>query len=291
MNNPLDLTGKVAFVTGAARGQGRSHAVHLAEQGADILAVDICAQVDTVPYPMATVSDLNETVEEVACLGRRIIAEPVDVRDFLTLKAFVDRGVAELGRLDVVVANAGTINGIAPMWEITEQQFQDQLDINITGVWKTIKSTVPHLLRQGDGGSIILTGSVSGLAAELHLGHYVASKHGVNGIMRALAAELAPHRIRVNSVNPTNVNTPMIDNDFLNGIFAGGKIDATQHDALPALQEMNALPIPFVEPRDISNAVLYLASAASRYVTGTAVVVDGGAMSPFKLPHEAAIRN
>lgn len=149
MSNPLDLTGKVALVTGAARGQGRSHAIKLAEQGADILAVDICRQIDTVPYAMSTPEDLEETVRLVTQTGRRIIAGQVDVRDLEALKTFVDQGFAELGRLDVVVANAGTVNDIAPMWELSERQFQDQLDVNLTGVWKTIKATVPHLLAQG----------------------------------------------------------------------------------------------------------------------------------------------
>ncbi len=286
MSNPLDLTGKVAFVTGAARGQGRSHAIKLAEQGADILAIDICKQIDTVPYPMSTPADLDETVRLVRETGRRIVAGQVDVRDLKGLKTFVDEGVKQLGRLDVVVANAGTVNDIAPMWEISEEQFQDQLDTNLTGVWKTIKATVPHLIEQNQGGSVVIISSISGLVAELNVGHYAASKHGANGLMRTLAGELAPHWIRVNSVNPTNVDTLMINNDAYNTLFSGGKHDATQEDSIPALKGMNALPIPFVQPEDISNAVLYLASDVSRYVTGTAMVVDAGAMGPFKIPND-----
>ena len=286
MSNPLDLTGKVAFVTGAARGQGRSHAIKLAEQGADILAIDICKQIDTVPYPMSTPADLDETVRLVRETGRRIVAGQVDVRDLAALKTFVDQGIKELGRLDVVVANAGTVNDIAPMWEISEEQFQDQLDTNLTGVWKTIKATVPHLIEQNRGGSVIIISSISGLVAELNVGHYAASKHGANGLMRTLAGELAPHWIRVNSVNPTNVETLMINNDAYNTLFSGGKPGATQEDSIPALKGMNALPIPFVQPEDISNAVLYLASDVSRYVTGTAMVVDAGAMGPFKIPND-----
>ncbi|OMC05251.1 3-ketoacyl-ACP reductase [Mycobacterium sp. NS-7484] len=286
MSNPLDLTGKVALVTGAARGQGRSHAVRLAGQGADILAVDICKQIETVPYPMSMPADLDETVRLVSETGRRIVAGQVDVRDLAALKTFVDQGIKELGRLDVVVANAGTVNDIAPMWEISEQQFQDQLDTNLTGVWKTIKATVPHLIEQGQGGSVIIISSISGLVAELNVGHYAASKHGANGLMRTLAGELAPHWIRVNSVNPTNVDTLMINNDAYNTLFSGGKPNATQEDSIPALKGMNALPIPFVQPEDISNAVLYLASDVSRYVTGTAMVVDAGAMGPFKIPND-----
>jgi len=286
MSNPLDMTGKVAFVTGAARGQGRSHAIKLAEQGADILAIDICKQIDTVPYPMSTPADLDETVRLVGETGRRVVAGQVDVRDLAALKTFVDQGIEELGRLDVVVANAGTVNDIAPMWEISEEQFQDQLDTNLTGVWKTIKATVPHLIDQNQGGSVVIISSISGLVAELNVGHYAASKHGANGLMRTLAGELAPHWIRVNSVNPTNVDTLMINNDAYNTLFSGGKPDATQEDSITALKGMNALPIPFVQPEDISNAVLYLASDVSRYVTGTAMVVDAGAMGPFKIPND-----
>lgn len=285
MTNRMDLTGKVALVTGAARGQGRSHAVTLAEQGADILALDICGQIDTVPYTMGTQGDLDETAKLVGETGRRVITEQVDVRDLDALQGCVTRGIAELGGLDIVVANAGIINGVAPMWELSEEQFRLQIDVNLIGVWKTIKATVPHLLSHKRGGSIILISSMSGLVAELNVGHYSSAKHGVNGLMRTLAMELAPHWIRVNSVCPTNVDTPMINNPSFNSLFAGGKSDATQEDSIPALKAMNALPIPFVEPVDVSSAVLYLASDASRYVTGTAMVVDAGAMGPFKIPH------
>ncbi|KXF54388.1 3-ketoacyl-ACP reductase [Rhodococcus sp. SC4] len=282
------LAGKIALVTGAARGQGRSHVRRLAEEGADIIALDLCGQIDTVPYPMSTPDDLNETVALVEALGRRIVAFSVDVRDLPSLEKAVREGVSELGGLDVVVANAGTLNGVAPMWELTERQFQDQIDVNLTGVWKTIKATVPTLLEGGNGGSMILISSISGLTAELNVGHYSASKHGVNGLMRTLSGELAPYRIRVNSINPTNVNTPMINNPEYNQMFAGGKAGATQADALPALQAMHALPVPFLDPVDVSNAVVYLASDDGRYITGTAQVIDAGAMTPFKAPHLTA---
>ena len=184
-----------------------------------------------------------------------------------------------------MVANAGTLNDTAPLWELTEEQFQDQIDVNLTGVWKTIKATVPILLAQNEGGAIILISSISGLTVELNIGHYAASKHGVNGLMRTLAGELAPHNIRVNSVNPTNVNTPMINNPRYNRLFAGGKEGATQDDALEALTAMHALPVPFLDPSDVSNAVVYLASDDGRYVTGTAHIIDAGALNPFKAPH------
>ncbi len=277
--------GKVALITGAARGQGRSHALRLAEEGADIIALDLCRQIDTVPYPMADSDDLVTTVDLIKSRGRRVFADEVDVRDLRGLEAAVTEGVSELGRLDIVVANAGTLNDTAPLWDITEQQFQDQIDVNLTGVWKTIKATVPTMLKQNDGGVIILISSISGLTVELNVGHYAASKHGVNGLMRTLSAELAPFGIRVNSLNPTNVNTAMINNPRYNRLFAGGMDGATQDDALGALTAMHALPVPFLEPIDVSNAVVYLASDGGRYITGTAHVIDAGAMNPFKAPH------
>ena len=274
-----------ALITGAARGQGRSHALRLAEEGADIIALDLCRQIDTVPYPMADSDDLVTTVDLIKSRGRRVFADEVDVRDLRGLEAAVTAGVSELGRLDIVVANAGTLNDTAPLWDITEQQFQDQIDVNLTGVWKTIKATVPTMLKQNDGGVIILISSISGLTVELNVGHYAASKHGVNGLMRTLSAELAPFGIRVNSLNPTNVNTAMINIPRYNRLFAGGMDGATQDDALGALTAMHALPVPFLEPIDVSNAVVYLASDDGRYITGTAHVIDAGAMNPFKAPH------
>lgn len=279
------LAGKVAVITGAARGQGRSHALRLAEEGADIIALDLCAQIDTVPYPMADADDLTTTVDLVKSRGRRVFAAHVDVRDLAGLQAAVAAGVEELGRLDIVVANAGTLNDTAPLWELSEQQFCDQIDVNLTGVWKTVKATVPIMLAQNDGGSIVLVGSISGLTVELNVGHYAASKHGVNGLMRTLSGELAPYGIRVNSVNPTNVNTLMINNPRYNRLFAGGREGATQHDALDALTAMHALPVPFLDPIDVSHAIAYLASEEGRYITGTAHVIDAGAMNPFKAPH------
>src|SRR5262245_27598999 len=198
------LDNKVAFITGGARGQGRSHALRAAEEVTDVIVVDICRQIDTVPYPMPGPEDLRSTADEIKRRGRRVFAAEVDVRDLQGLQEVVAAAVAELGRLDIVVANAGTLNDTAPLWELSEQQFQDQIDVNLTGVWKTIKATVPILLRQNEGGAVILISSISGLTVELNVGHYAASKHGVNGLMRTLSGELAPYRIRVNSINPTN---------------------------------------------------------------------------------------
>jgi SDR family mycofactocin-dependent oxidoreductase len=272
------LEGKVAFITGAARGQGRSHAIRLAQEGADIVAVDLVKQIESVPYAMSTPDDLAETVKEVEALDRRIIATEADVRDFGSLKAAVDDGVAQLGRLDIVSANAGIFSeGRAD--ELPEQTWQDMIDVNLTGVWHAVKAAVPHLKAGGRGGSIILTSSTAGLYAFENFAHYVAAKHGVVGLMRTLALELAPDMIRVNSVHPTSVNTDMIQNSMTYGLFAPDlpENERTKETLAPRFQTMNALPIPWVEPIDISNAVLWLASDEARYVTGVPLPIDAGA--------------
>ncbi|MGY1690831.1 mycofactocin-coupled SDR family oxidoreductase [Geodermatophilus sp. SYSU D01105] len=272
------VEGKVAFITGAARGQGRSHAIRLAEEGADIIAVDLCAQVDTVPYPMATPEDLAETVEAVEALDRRIVATQADVRDLGAIRAVVDQGVAELGRLDIVSANAGIASTGTTTSDISEESWADMVDINLTGVWHTTKACVPHMVEAGNGGSIVLTSSAAGLMAYPGIGHYVAAKHGVVGLMRTLALELAPHMIRVNSIHPTQVDTDMIQNETIWGLFAPDDPHPSREAFAPVSQEMNALPIPWVEARDISNALLFLASDEARYITGVALPVDAGAV-------------
>ncbi len=269
------VEGKVAFVTGAARGQGRSHAVRLAEEGADIIAVDVCAQTATAPMPMATPEDLAETVRLVEALDRRIIAAEVDVRDFAAMDAAVQEGVAQLGRLDILCANAGIASyGLAH--EMSEATWQDTIDTNLTGVWHAAKATVPHLIAGGRGGSMILTSSTAGIRAYQHMGHYTAAKHGVIGLMKTLALELAPYMIRVNTVNPTTVNTPLVHNEPTYSLFAPDLVNPTMEDVAPRFQAMNTLPIPWVEPVDISNAVLFLASDEARYITGSTLIVDAG---------------
>jgi (+)-trans-carveol dehydrogenase len=273
------VEGKVAFITGAARGQGRSHAVRLAEEGADIIAVDLCGQVDTVPYPMATPEDLAQTVKEVEALDRRIVARQADVRDIAALTAVVEEGVAELGgRLDIVSANAGIASTGGLTTEFSEQSWADMMDINLTGVWHTTKAAVPHMITAGNGGCIVLTSSAAGLMAYPGVGHYVAAKHGVVGLMRTLALELAPHMIRVNSIHPTQVDTDMIQNETVWRLFSPDEPNPSKESFAPVSQEMNALPIPWVEPRDISNALLFLASDEARYITGVALPVDAGAV-------------
>jgi SDR family mycofactocin-dependent oxidoreductase len=272
------VAGKVAFITGAARGQGRSHALRLAQEGADIIAVDLCGQIGTVPYPMATEADLAETVKEVEALDRRIVATQADVRDYGAVKAALDDGVAQFGRLDIVSANAG-IFGFSTLENMDETTWQDMIDVNLTGVWHAAKASIPHL-RAAGGGSIILTSSTAGLKAIPNTGHYNAAKHGVVGLMRTLANELAADRIRVNSVHPTAVDTDMIQNAATYELFAADLPEAERtRDVVGArFAELNALPIPWVEPVDISNAVLWLASDEARYVTGVTLPIDAGSL-------------
>jgi SDR family mycofactocin-dependent oxidoreductase len=273
------VEGKVAFVTGAARGQGRSHAIRLAEEGADIIAVDLAGQIDTVPYAMATPDDLAETVKEVEALDRRIVATQADVRDYGAVKAAVDDGVAQLGRLDIVAANAG-IFSFGRADELEEKTWQDMIDVNLTGVWHAVKAAIPHLKAGGQGGSIVLTSSTAGLMPFENMAHYTAAKHGVVGLMRVLAVELAPDFIRANSVHPTTVNTDMIHNDATYELFSPDLTpeQRTREVIGERFQTLNALPIKWVEPRDISNAVLFLASDEARYITGVTLPVDAGSL-------------
>lgn len=265
-----ELTGKVAFITGAARGQGRAHAVKLASEGADIIALDLCAQIDSVPYPLATPDDLAATVKLVEDTGARIVARQADVRDRDAVKAVLREGTETLGnRLDIVVANAG----IAPM--AATDAWQDVIDVNLTGVYNTVDVAMKPMIKFGNGGSIVLISSVAGLVG---LGApisgsvgYSAAKHGMVGIMRAYANFLAQYSIRVNSVHPAGVNTPMIDNDFIRSWLDGM---AQQGGGGPDMG--NALPVQALEPEDIANAVFWLVSDAARYVTGVTLPVDAG---------------
>jgi SDR family mycofactocin-dependent oxidoreductase len=272
------VAGKVAFVSGAARGQGRSHAVRLAQEGADIIAIDICRPIENVVYPAATPADLAETSDLVKGYDRRIVTAEVDVRDFDALKAAVDSGVEQLGRLDIIVANAGIGNGGNKLHKIREDVWQDMMDVNLSGVWKTVKAGVPHLIEGGRGGSIVMTGSVGSHKALAHTGHYIAAKHGVLGLMRSFAVELGHHSIRVNSVHPSQVNTPMTMNEVTFKLFRPDLENPGPEDFAPFSQMTHIMPVPWVEAVDISNAVLFLASDESRYVTGVSLPVDAGAL-------------
>lgn len=270
------VEGKVAFVSGAARGQGRAHAVRLAEEGADIIAVDICKQIDSVLIPLSTPEDLAETADLVKNAGGRIHTAEVDVRDYDALKAAVDAGVEEFGKLDIIVANAGIGNGGQTLDKTGEPDWDDMIGVNLSGVWKTVKAGVPHILAGGRGGSIILTSSVGGLKAYPHTGHYVAAKHGVIGLMRTFAVELGAQNVRVNTVCPTNVNTPLFMNEPTMRLFRPDLENPGPDDMKIVGQLMHTLPIGWVEPEDVANAVLFLASDEARFITGVALPVDGG---------------
>lgn len=273
------LEGKVALVTGAARGQGRSHAIRLAEEGADIIAIDICQKPATTPYHGSTEEDLAETVRHIEKFDRRAHAVVADVRSLKELEDAVAGGIAELGRLDTVVANAGIFSN-APVHELTEEQWDEMIAINLTGVWKTIRATVPHLIAQGQGGSIVLISSTGGTQGFPNFAHYVAAKHGVIGLARTTANELGAHSIRCNAIQPTSVLTDMIDNENMYRLFRPDLENPTHDDFKEACQTgMNVLPTPWIEPVDISNAVVWLASDAARYVTGIALPIDAGAIN------------
>jgi SDR family mycofactocin-dependent oxidoreductase len=270
------MDGKVAFVTGAARGQGRSNAVRLAQEGADIIAVDICRKFEASAADGATPEDLEVTAGLVKDAGGRVVTAEVDVRDFDALRAAVDGGVEQLGRLDAVVANAGISTTARKLHEADEALWQEMIDVNLSGVWKTVKAGVPHILKGARGGSIILTSSVAGFKAYPHLGHYVAAKHGVIGLMRSFAVELGQRMIRVNAVLPTHVNTPLLMNEATYRAFRPELEDPGPDDLAAVCQTFHVLPIPWVTAEDISNAVLFLASDEARYITGVALPVDAG---------------
>jgi SDR family mycofactocin-dependent oxidoreductase len=272
------VEGKVAFISGAARGQGRSHAVRLAQEGADIIAIDVCGPIDNLAYPHSTPEDLAETADLVKALDRRIVTAQVDVRDYEALKAAVDSGVEQLGRLDIIVANAGIGTFGNKLHKIRENIWQDMIDVNLSGVWHTVKAGVPHILAGERGGSVVLTGSVGSHKAMAYTGHYIAAKHGVIGLMRAFAVELGEHSIRVNSVHPSQVNTPMTMNDITFRLFRPDLENPGPEDFAPFSQMTHIMPVPWVEAVDISNAVLFLASDESRYVTGVSLPVDAGAL-------------
>src|SRR4051795_2731735 len=269
--------GKVAFIIGAARGQGRSHAVRLASEGADVIAVDRCAGIPTVAYELATPADLAETARLIEAQGRRIVTAQVDVRDADALADALRNGVADLGGgLDVVLANAGI--GLMAADAGPRQAFRDQLEVNLVGVWNTVQAAAPLLIEQGRGGAVVLTSSAFGLTGRGGSGRggddgYVASKHGVVGLMRTFATWLAPYGIRVNCVNPSGVATPMVLNPAVEALFSeGGEVEP----AKPADDVANLLDVTLVDPKDVSAAVAFLASDEARYITGVALPVDAG---------------
>lgn len=269
------LDGKVAAVTGAGRGMGRAHAVTLAREGADVLVCDVARQLSSVEYELAVPEDLAETEALVLAEGRGVVAMEVDVRSEEQLSAWVGAGLERFGRIDVMVANAG-ITGYAPAHKLSEDAWDEIIDVNLKGAWLSAKVVIPHMIERGDGGSIVFISSGLGLKGLPEAGHYAAAKHGVVGLMRSLALELAPHWIRCNTVHPAGTNTPMAHNRMHYARFAGGREDATLGDVIEVYESIAALPIPWTEPEDIANAVLWLVSDDARYVTGVSLPVDGG---------------
>jgi SDR family mycofactocin-dependent oxidoreductase len=270
-----ELEGQVAFITGAARGQGRNHAVRLAREGVDIVAVDVCRQMDTVPYPMATTADLAETVRLVEAEGRKVLAAELDVRDLKALEEAASSGMKAFGRLDIVIANAG-ISSPAPTLQMSEVDWDDMIDVNLTGVWKTVRATVSHVVAGGRGGSVVLISSLAAMAANPNTAHYSAAKAGVVALMKVLAKELAGHGIRVNSIHPTTVATDMILNEATYRLFRPDIEQPTRADFEKAALTLNRLRVAAVESDDITEALLYLVKSSGRYVTGTTHLVDAG---------------
>jgi (+)-trans-carveol dehydrogenase/(-)-trans-carveol dehydrogenase len=282
---PGRLTGKVAFITGAARGQGRAEAVRFAEEGASLILLDTKLELDSLIYPASTEEDLRETVRLCEQYDSRVIASTADVRDLGALSSAVADGVAELGGLDIIVANAGiTTMGrlvakdlYAPVLDVlSEQDWQDMIDINLTGVYHTIRVAAPFMIEQGRGGVILMTSSGAGLRGAPNIGHYAAAKHGVVGLAKSLARELGQHRIRVNVVCPGNTNTNMLQNETMYRIYRPDLEHPSQQEFSEVASRMTALPVPWVEPEDIANGMLFLASDEARYVTGVALSVDAG---------------
>jgi (+)-trans-carveol dehydrogenase/(-)-trans-carveol dehydrogenase len=278
------LEGKVAFITGAARGQGRAEAVRCAEEGASLILVDIAGQIASAPYPLGTRAELDETVGLCAAAGARVHVAVADTRDLAALESVARSGAAEFGGLDIVVANAGiySVGRLAVPDQrrevISEQAWQDMLDVNLTGVYHTVRATAPLMVDHGRGGAIVLTSSGAGLRGAPNIGHYVAAKHGVTGLMKSLAHELGPHWIRVNAVHPGQCDTAMIQNETTYRVFRPDLENPTAEDFRQASLPVNRLPVPWVEPIDIANAVVFLASGEARYITGTSLVVDAGTL-------------
>jgi SDR family mycofactocin-dependent oxidoreductase len=269
------LDGKVAFVTGAARGMGRAFSMRLAAEGADIVALDISAPIETVAYDLATSDELDETVALVEEAGGTALAQRADVRDLEELCAAVDAALERFGHIDILCANAGIVtHGLA--WEMSEETWLQTIDINLNGVWRTVKAVVPSMIERGEGGSIIFTSSAAGLKGFPVISHYVAAKHGVVGLARTLALELGEHNIRVNTINPTVVGTPMVFNEPSYQAFVPDKPNPTKADVLEVYRELNVLPVDVIEPADVAAAVAWLASDDARYVTGVSLPIDAG---------------
>lgn len=276
-NNRARFDHKVVFITGVARGQGREHALRFAAEGARIIGVDLCEDLPETLYPMATPEDLAETVRQVESSGGEMVARTADVRDLPSLREAFVEGFDRFGRIDIVVANAG-IYTPTPVQFATSEQWSETIDINLTGVFNSVKVAVRRMIEQREGGAIAITSSIAGLKGMYGTAAYNASKHGVVGFMRSIALELAPHRIRVNTVHPTSVDTPMINNDVFPSLVRSDLESPNMEDVADFLRPQQPLNIPWVEASDISDAVLWLCSDEARYVTGVTLPIDGGAL-------------
>jgi SDR family mycofactocin-dependent oxidoreductase len=266
------LQGRVAFITGAARGQGRAHAIRLAREGADIIALDICAPVsDSISYPAATPEDLAETVRAVEAEGRKVLAREVDIRDDASLRQLVSDAVEQFGRLDILVANAGVL-GWGRIWELTDEQWDAIIGVNLSGTWRTLRAVIPAMIEAGNGGSIVVVSSVAGLKATPGNGHYSAAKHGLVGLTNALAIELGEFGIRVNSIHPYSVDTPMIEPELMMQVFA--KHPHYVHSFGP----MPLQPKGFMSADEVANVVVWLAGDGSGTLTGAQIPVDKGVL-------------
>ncbi|GAB3081879.1 mycofactocin-coupled SDR family oxidoreductase [Nocardioides zeae] len=270
----------MAFISGAARGQGRSHAVRLARAGVKIIGFDLCQQIDTVPFDMTTGEDFEETERLVKDVGGEMIAVRADVRDQGEVDAAFQAGLDRFGKVDIVLANAGIMHDYQRTWRLDEEGFRNVIDVNVTGVWHTVKAAVPHMIERGEGGAIVMTGSAASVTGIPNLSGYVASKHAVLGLMRTLAKEVGRYQIRVNAVMPGNCNTPMFDNEGIRRLYVPDAENPDQKTFLDRAATMSPMRNPYVDPEDVSEAIAYLVSPAGRYVTGVAMSIDGGTATP-----------
>jgi SDR family mycofactocin-dependent oxidoreductase len=275
------LEGRVAFVTGAARGQGRAHAIRLANEGADIIAIDVCGPIsESITYPLGTSEELAETVRAVEAAGRKVLAREVDIRDLAALQQVVADGIEQFGRLDILVANAGVLSW-ARLFEMSEEQWTSVIDVNLTGTWKTIRAAVPAMIEAGNGGSIIIVSSSAGLKATPGNGHYAASKHGLTSLTNSLALEVGEFGIRVNSIHPYSIDTPMVEKDAMMELF--GKFPSFIHSFKPfpyrAVSQAGASSLQdFMTAEEVSDVVAWLASDGSATISGSQINVDRGTM-------------
>ena len=277
---PPDLTGRVVLVTGAARGQGREHCEAFAAAGCDVIALDLCRDIETVPYPMADPADLDATAEAVRALGRRCVTGQVDVRDMPRMRELVDAGVSELGGLDFVIANAGVSPQPTTSWERSEEEWDTTIDINLKGTWVTTTVAIPHILATGRGGALVLISSMVALRGGSFTASYATSKWGVRGLAKALAGELGFSNVRCNSIHPGNVRTPMIENPSRSSMMSGGQ-GTTLEDTAKTFAGMNQMPQPWIEPEAIASMALYLCSDAGAGITGASIPVDLGGSEKF----------